>query len=639
MKNEMSAFDVLALTAEMRSIVGGFIDKIFHWNGSNFLFRINVPGSGKKEIVFQEARWLYLASERPELPGIPSQLAMVMRKHLAGGRITSVYQKDFDRIVVLEIQRDKKYEVIFEIFGDGNLIVVQEGKIVIALASKQWKHREIRPGVEYNFPPSRFNPLAATFESFKAALQQSKSDIVRSLATVVNLGGQYAEEICLRAGIDKNKKADALTEEDFKNLNVRLREIIDSIRTKPEPNLVFNNDSPVDVTPIRLMIYAGARADQFVSFSDAINRFLELRPKIEIETVDEELRRLERQLEQQKNTIQELRSRADEYSKSAELLFVNYTAINEILCKFKERATSSKWNEIIEFSKGFNIVKSIEPSEHSIEIEVDGKRIKLDYLKSLEENADAFYQESKRLREKIEGALLAIKETEARIEQRRVKKVTETVDKRTKKTKEFWFDRYKWFITSGGRLVLAGRDAKTNEQLVKKHMTIADRFVHADIHGAPSVIVKDGAMASDEEMKEAGIFALAHSKIWKTGAGEGSAYWVLPDQVSKTPEAGEFVPRGAFVIRGKRNYLHHLPIELAIGEIDHQGERKIMCGPRSAVEKQSTKFVVIVPGNIDRNQISSVLARSFEVPEEEISRILPPGDISIKEKKNVAIES
>jgi predicted ribosome quality control (RQC) complex YloA/Tae2 family protein len=639
MKNEMSAFDVLALAAEMRSIIGGFVDKIFHWNGSNFLFRINVPGSGKKEIIFQEARWLYLASERPELPGIPSQLAMTMRKHLSGGRITSVYQKDFDRIVILEIQRDKKYEVIFEIFGDGNLLVVQEGKIVIALASKQWKHREVRPGVEYKFPPSRFNPLAATFESFRAALEQSRSDIVRSLATVVNLGGQYAEEICLRAGIDKNRKADSLTEEDFRNLNSRLQEIIDSIRTKPEPNIVFDDGSPIDVTPIRLMIHAGARAEQFVSFSDAINRFLELRPRIEAEAVDEELRRLERQLEQQKNAIQELRTRADECSKLAELLFVNYIAINEILCKFKEKATSSKWNEIVEFSKRFDVVKGIDPSEHSIELEIQGNRIKLDYLKSLEENADAFYQESKRLREKIEGAFVAIKETEAKIEQRKASRERGTVDKKTKKTKEFWFERYKWFITSGGKLVLAGRDAKTNEQLVKKHMTTADRFVHADIHGAPSVIVKDGSTASDEEMKEAGIFALAHSKIWKAGAGEGSAYWVLPDQVSKTPEAGEFVPRGAFIIRGKRNYLHHLPIELAIGEIEYQGERKIMCGPRSAVEKQSTRFVVIVPGNTDRNLISSALARFFQVPEEEISRVLPPGDISIKERKNVVIES
>ncbi|MDH7508832.1 MAG: ribosome rescue protein RqcH [Methanomassiliicoccales archaeon] len=638
MKNEMSAFDVLALTAEMRSIIGGFIDKVFHWEANNFLFRINVPGSGRKEIIFQEGRWLYLASERPELPGIPSQLAMTMRKHLSGGRITSVYQKDFDRIVVLEIQRDKKYEVVFEIFGEGNLIVAQEGKIIVALASKQWKHREIRPGVEYKFPPPRFNPISATFESFRAALQASRSDVVRSLATVVNLGGQYAEEICLRAGIDKNRKADSLTDEDFKSLNLALQEIINSIRTKPEPNIVYDDCSPIDVAPIRLIIHAGARSEQFVSFSDAIARFLELKPRSDEEAVDEELQRLQRQLEQQRGAIQELRTRAEECSELAELLFVNYIPINEVLCKFREKAASSKWNEIVEFSKGFDFIKKIDPSEHSIELEIQGRRIRLDYLKSLEENADTLYQESKRLKEKIEGALLAIKETEAKIEQREACRERASFAKDTKKTKEFWFERYKWFITSGGKIVLAGRDAKTNEQLVKKHMTSTDRFVHADIHGAPSVIVKDGATASEEEMVEAGIFALAHSKIWKAGAGEGSAYWVLPDQVSKTPEAGEFVPRGAFIIRGKRNYLHHLPIELAIGEIEYQGERKIMCGPRSAIEKRSTRFIVIVPGDTDRNLISSALAKFFGVPEEEISRVLPPGDISIKEKRNVEIE-
>jgi hypothetical protein len=119
---------------------------------------------------------------------------------------------------------------------------------------------------------------------------------------------------------------------------------------------------------------------------------------------------------------------------------------------------------------------------------------------------------------------------------------------------------------------------------------------------------------------------------------EGSAYWVLPDQVSKTPEPGEFVPRGAFIIRGRRNYEYHVPVELAVGEVQHLGERKIMCGPRSSIEPVSTKFVVLVPGRTDRNKMSALLSRAFNVPEEEISRILPPGDVEAKEFMGVRLE-
>jgi hypothetical protein len=150
------------------------------------------------------------------------------------------------------------------------------------------------------------------------------------------------------------------------------------------------------------------------------------------------------------------------------------------------------------------------------------------------------------------------------------------------------------------------------------------------------VVIKDGANASPEELREACQFALGHSKAWNAGAREGSAYWVLPDQVSKTPNPGEFVPRGAFIIRGKRNYEHHLPLELAIGEIEHEGARKVMCGPRSAMTG-SKKMVVIAPGDLKRSRLSSTLAKTLKVPEEEVSRVMPPGDVQIVEEIGLSL--
>ena len=206
------------------------------------------------------------------------------------------------------------------------------------------------------------------------------------------------------------------------------------------------------------------------------------------------------------------------------------------------------------------------------------------------------------------------------------------------KTKEYWFERYKWFITSNGHLVIAGRDAHSNDKLVKKHLKATEKFAHADIHGAPSTVIVNGAEADEEEMEEVCAFALSHSKAWMTGAQEGTAYWVLPDQVSKMPQSGEFVPRGAFVIRGKRNYIYHLPLELAVGEIEYEGSRKIMCGPVKSVSSKSSRYVVIVPGKTDAGKISSKLSKAFAVPEEEISRILPPGKIEIGSIHGIELE-
>ncbi|MCL2509794.1 MAG: fibronectin-binding domain-containing protein, partial [Methanomassiliicoccaceae archaeon] len=107
-----------------------------------------------------------------------------------------------------------------------------------------------------------------------------------------------------------------------------------------------------------------------------------------------------------------------------------------------------------------------------------------------------------------------------------------------------------------------------------------------------------------------------------------AAFWAYPDQVSKTPNPGEFVPRGAFIVRGKRNYEYHLKMELGVGEIMYQGARKVMCGPVELF-KDSERYLVLNPGKGKSGRKAGDIAKDFRVPEEEISRILPPGDVEI----------
>src|SRR5207245_4134234 len=119
----------------------------------------------------------------------------------------------------------------------------------------------------------------------------------------------------------------------------------------------------------------------------------------------------------------------------------------------------------------------------------------------------------------------------------------------------------------------------------------------------------------------------------------GSADWVLSEQVSKQAESGEFLPRGAFVIRGKRNYLHDLPVRIAIGEVEVEGYRKIMGGPVTAVAARSARYVVLAPGKGDREELSKRLAASFEVPIEEITRAMPPGKVQVVEQHGVELRA
>eukprot|EP00042_Codosiga_hollandica_P058711 m.889321 g.889321 ORF g.889321 m.889321 type:complete len:1153 (-) comp59941_c0_seq5:1399-4857(-) len=126
----------------------------------------------------------------------------------------------------------------------------------------------------------------------------------------------------------------------------------------------------------------------------------------------------------------------------------------------------------------------------------------------------------------------------------------------TKARKPYWFEKFLWFITSERFLVIGGRDRQQNEMLVKKYLQKGDIYVHADLHGAASCILKNptGLPVPPKSLNEAGNFAIINSGAWDAKI-VANAYWVNHDQVSKTAPAGEYLTTGSFMIRGKKNYL------------------------------------------------------------------------------------
>jgi predicted ribosome quality control (RQC) complex YloA/Tae2 family protein len=489
------------------------------------------------------------------------------------------------------------------------------------------------------FPLSRFDPKTGGLDGFKKAIAGSTADVVRTLATSANIGGQYAEEACLRAGIDKSRKAKGLTDEEMSGLFTSITEIITTIMTAPSPRVVYDGALAVDVSAIELRLHSHLRAEPMPTLSAALDIFVRsVRVEEKKEEKDEELERLLRQMEQMTQNVTRQREESERLAERANSLYINYQLATDMLARMKEIAPMGDWEAIRSSMMGLPGVVAVDPKGHTATVRLgDFDDVKVDYTANLEENANLLFLDAKEAKSKLVGAEQAAKDTELKIAHRRKKgeAIARIAVKEVKPTKRFWFEAYKWFITSGGKLVIAGRDARSNDQAVKKHLTSKDRYAHADVHGAPSTILKEGGSATEDELRELCLFALAHSKAWNAGVSEGTAYWVEPDQVTKTPDAGEFVPRGGFVIRGKRNYAHHLPLELAVGEITYEGARKIMCGPRSSIEKLSTKYLIMIPGKSDAGKASATLSKMFSVPEEEIARILPPGDALIKERHGI----
>ena len=607
------------------------MDKIFQWGAGNVLFRINVQGEGKKDLFFKDKKWLYSPANKPETPIQPTSFATYLRKYLDNARIGKVRQIGFDRVVEMELLKaDAEYKLIFEIFGGGNVLLVKDGIIDTCLIQKTMRDRKVRPKEPYIWPQPRFNPIESTEEDFIAAFKESEADCVRTLATAVNLGGQYAEEVCKRSGADKSLPASEVPDDMLSKMYSEVKDIVKHVIDVPETTAYYKDGKIEDFAPIQMISHDDLESKGFGSMSEVIDAFVQqMKDEEEEAYVDPEVEKLNRRISKQEETLDEYRMQCEEERARAEAVYMDYQKANELLTVLQQQSQRLNWEKLTEGAMKIPFVKAIDPSKHTVTAVLGGQTVVLDYTKGVDANASDLYQKGKEVGEKAKRAEEALEASRAELakKQKGIDRAKALAAAKAQPTKQFWFERYKWFLTPGGRLVIAGRDAHTNDNIVKKHLKEGDLYAHADVHGAPSVIVKDGAKASEQELREACQFALVQSKAWVAALSEGSAFWVYPDQVSKTPNPGEFVPRGAFIIRGKRNYEYHLPLELIVGEIDYQGSRKIMCGPASCF-KDCEKYFVIRPGK-NKNRISGDMAKRFNVPEEEISRILPPGESEI----------
>jgi len=636
MKESESSFDVTASVRDLQEFVGGFVDKIYHPKLDSLILSIRTPGEGKAFIHFEVGRWLYRSGTGPADAQQPSDFAMMLRKRITNAKITAVRQQGFDRIAVLSLDKEGGFDLILELFAEGNVILVKEGVIVQPLTSHTWKHRDVRAKRDFLFPPPIPDPSILSVEEFNVILKNSDTDLVRTLATRLNIGGRYSEEICARAGISKATQSQELTIQEGERILGIVKDMQQEILRNQKGYIVMKGQDVEDVVPFKMSIYTGFDAEEYNSFSAAIESYVHRLPKPKKEKPKEsflEMERLKRKLLQQESAVTRILEESKASQTMGDFIFSRYPEVSAMLAAAKENLQKSAKMDSL---PGF---LSYDRRTAQLKVKIEEATIELNVKGTVESNAQDYYEEAKKARGKLEGLHVALEDSRKAIddlEKGLLKTASEARPKRVP-TKKFWFERFRWFISSEGAIVLGGKDSKSNDLLVKKHLQPGDRYAHADIHGAPSVVIKMKEGATEKTLHEACEFAVATSKAWNAKIGSGAGYWVLPEQVSKTPESGEYLPKGAFVIRGKRNYSDKLEVKLGIGEIEFEGYRKIMSGPESAIRAHSRKYVLIRPGDTDKDSFAKKLADVLEVPIEEIQSIMPPGDIQVVEQVGIVI--
>ena len=186
-------------------------------------------------------------------------------------------------------------------------------------------------------------------------------------------------------------------------------------------------------------------------------------------------------------------------------------------------------------------------------------------------NARQYYDQKKSaaVKEKktLEASAKALQSAEKKIESDLKKGLKQEKAALRVSRKQFWFEKFLFFISSDGYLVIGGKDAQQNEFLYRRYLKKGDAYVHADLQGASSVIVKNNPRTPDapippSTLSQAGALAVCTSTAWDSKAVMG-AWWVESDQVSKTAPDGEYLKTGGFAIRGRKNILP--PTQLLLG--------------------------------------------------------------------------
>jgi len=629
---KFSNFDVYTIVRELDSILSqGIILNIYEIEDL-LILKLKTKNNEKKNLIIKNDSRINLTNYNYPIPKYPSQYVMSLRKFMKNKKILSISQHNLDRIIIFNLSNynEEPWKFIVELFNKGNYILVDDKNVVkIANKYRRFKDRDILANREYSFPKPRGKDfITLNREEFNDLIIDSDQEIVRILARNINISGLHSEELCYEAGIEKTEKGNNLGMDKLKNLfdafkNLRNQLLFGKIKA----NIILDeNENQISVQPFDLILYQNHNKRYFESFNEAVDYYYsqidsDLVKSSQNDNLGHQINVQEQILNRQKEYLNELKVQKKKFYDYGDFIYTNFNILEKLfdtISNARNRGYSiEEINEKLLNAKNDNIegleffIKII-PSTKQVIINIKDNEVYLNLNYSLGENANRLYTKGKKFEKKIKGTIPAIEKTKKTIQQLLDKRdaIEEKVDVLIKKPKKKWFEKFRWFFSSEEFLVIGGRDANSNELIYKKYIDENDLVFHTNFPGSPLTVIKnpEGKDIPQNTIKEAAIFVASYSRAWKENWGVVDVFFVLPNQVSKTPPSGEFLPKGSFMISGKKNLIKDAETKLAISlelielhdtsnDENHQFYPKIKVAPIRAIESEDSNFLIIKPSN------------------------------------------
>jgi predicted ribosome quality control (RQC) complex YloA/Tae2 family protein len=619
---ELSGVELSYLINEIKSniVQGYYVSDVTPVTRDSFLFKLH--HSTKPDIMLMISSKGIWVTKLKFKPLEQNYLGEIVKSHLERSKIDSIHQPGSERIVIFNFKHPVRglRILVAELFADGNIVLCDEKSNILAILKPiEAKHRTLRVGTVYEFPPRRgIDVLTISMDDFVNMSNNVESaglQVVKWVGRVTSLPRKFVEEIVHRSNV-QTETVKNLTLDEISRIYYNTRSLVEEISTssKHSPILIEDEDgNPRDVLPIPTGATATARTRKVTDYTEAVDQVLSyqiinLGQRLKTTNIESRLSALLHDISEQDRAKEQVIVKAHTIRKVArELMSIPYEG--------QDIEPYEPFNKLIQ-EKLVNVFNY----KGTRYLEVAGEEI--EFQRNPARMSSMLFQRAKDL----ERGLSSIDEARSRlvVQIDKLRRQVNSIESkgpavRYVRNKE-WYERYRWFITSDGLLAIGGRDASSNSAIIRKHLGEQDLVFHAEIHGSPFFILKNGHSLDNvgRSLLEVGQATVSFSRAWKDGLYGSDAYWVTPAQVKKGAPTGQFLPKGSFVIEGKRNYVKGLEIQLAIGIIKQKEDFFLCCGPLQAIKASSLMYAGLLPGGHDpinaakkvRNEYVSVLAGS-----------------------------
>jgi predicted ribosome quality control (RQC) complex YloA/Tae2 family protein len=586
-KGSLSGLEFRVLSKEISSALAGTYVSNIYSIGESQLLRMRRSGgaeggeSTEVSLVLSPklGAWITEKPARVET----TEFTTALRSHLLRGRLQAVSQFDLDRVLILEFEGkgDGRFKLVLELMPPGNIMLMgPDGKIALLLREVKTETRRLAKGYPY-IPPAQTRASFETLsrEDLAKALAKEKT-LGRALGRGLSIPRRYVDEILARLSHGQEDPTD-IPETEVDRIMATVKEMLEGLESHPWPCLVRTDETTVEVMVTR------PRRKEVVESSRTLSPLLDKLLFSELLTTEEEnVARAERAEAGGEAKIDAHERRALEYKATIADLESKKAGLAKLSAELRKLAP---------------LVRAAPDTEQALEMAKAAKVLPSELLSSLDALAEkgqasvssAIFDRAKRAEREIQDIDTAVKGLQSKLKRESGKGETARVKAiPLSKAKKEWYEKFRWFFTTGEKLAIGGRDAQSNTTLIRKHLEEGDTVFHADLFGSPFFVLKGGKEQTEAEVREVAKATATFSSAWKTGLGAADVYWVAPDQVGTAGPSGEFLAHGSFAINGKKNFVTKNAVEVAVG-IDEAG--RIVSGPEEAIMKIAKGHVTLVP--------------------------------------------